>query len=341
PDKIKKYLSKDELSLYTLIWARFLASQMPSAILERTTVSFESQANNTYYFKNNYYHLVFDGFFRLYEYSKPIDLQVKPDLSLKEELKIIKVQDKEHLTLPPPRFNDASLVKTLENFGIGRPSTYAPIISVLEQRGYVCRDNNKSFEPTEIGILVNKVLTEHFPNIVDYQFTSKIEEKLDEIAEGKLNWSQTIKEFYDPFSDNLEKKYETVSKDKLAPIVETKEKCPQCGNKLVIKLGRFGKFLACSNWPECKYTQSLNNESLMKCPQCKTGDIVKKRSKKGRMFFACSNWPKCEFASSSKPTGELCPQCNKALIQTKTKIKCSNRNCDYERPKEKNTSEPK
>ncbi len=342
PDKIKKYLSKDELSLYTLIWARFLASQMPSAVLERTTVSFESQANdNIYYFKNNYYHLVFDGFFRLYEYSKPIDLQAKPDLSLKEELKITKIQDKEHLTLPPPRFNDASLVKTLENFGIGRPSTYAPIISVLEQRGYVCRDNNKSFEPTEIGILVNKVLTEHFPNIVDYQFTSKIEEKLDEIAEGKLNWSQTIKEFYDPFSDNLEKKYETVSKDKLAPIVETKEKCPQCGNKLVIKLGRFGKFLACSNWPECKYTQSLNNESLMKCPQCKTGDIVKKRSKKGRMFFACSNWPQCEFASSSKPTGELCPQCNKALIQTKTKIKCSNRNCDYERPKEKNTSESK
>ncbi|MDD3491666.1 MAG: type I DNA topoisomerase [Candidatus Pacebacteria bacterium] len=342
PDKIKKYLSKDELSLYTLIWARFLASQMPSAILERTTVSFESQANNnTYYFKNNYYHLVFDGFFRLYEYSKPINLQAKPDLSLKEELKIMKIQDKEHLTLPPPRFNDASLVKTLENFGIGRPSTYAPIISVLEQRGYVSRDNNKSFEPTEIGILVNKVLTEHFPNIVDYQFTSKIEEKLDEIAEGKLNWSQTIKEFYDPFSDNLEKKYETVSKDKLAPIVETKEKCPQCGNKLVIKLGRFGKFLACSNWPECKYTQSLNNESLMKCPQCKTGDIVKKRSKKGRMFFACSSWPKCEFASSSKPTGELCPQCNKALIETKTKTKCSNRDCDYERLKEKNSSESK
>ena len=340
PEKIKKYLTKDELSLYTLIWAKFLASQMPPAILERTTIIFESQTkNDKYAFKNSYYHLNFDGFFRLYHYSKPKNLQEIPDLSPKEELKIIKINPKEHLTQPPPRYNDASLVKTLENFGIGRPSTYAPIISVLEQRGYVSRDKNKSFEPTEIGILVNNVLTEHFTDIVDYQFTSKIEEKLDNIAEGKLNWTQVIKEFYEPFENNLEKKYDEVSKEDLAPVIETKERCPQCGNKLVIKLGRFGKFLACSSWPQCSYTQSINNEPLMKCPQCETGEIVKKRSKKGQMFYACSNWPQCEFSSSYKPTGEKCSQCGKALVETKTKIKCSNRSCHYEKPKKENYSE--
>lgn len=342
PDKIKKYLTKEELSLYTLIWSRFLASQMSPAIIEKTTVIFESQAKkDKYTFKNTYQHLDFDGFLRLYQYSKLTNIQEFPDIILKEELKIVKINSVEHLTQPPPRYNDASLVKTLEKFGIGRPSTYAPIISVLEQRGYVSRDKNKSFEPTEVGILVNKVLTEHFNNIIDYQFTSKIEEKLDNIAEGKLNWAEVIKEFYKPFEDNLEKKYGTVSKEKLAPIIETEEKCPQCGNKLVIKLGRFGKFLACSDWPKCSYTKSINNEPLMKCPQCNQGDIIKKRNKKGQMFYACTNWPQCNFASSYQPTGEKCPECSKPLVETKTKIKCSNRLCHYEKPKEKNYTEPK
>jgi len=160
---------------------------------------------NKYLFRNNFYHLDFDGFFRVYPYSKPSNLQEKPDLSINEKMKIIKVISNEHLTQPPPRYNDASLVKTLESFGIGRPSTYATILSVLEQRGYVLRDKNKSFAPTEIGDLVNNVLTKHFPNIVDYKFTSKIEEELDNIAEGKLNWTDTVKEFYEPFINNLEK----------------------------------------------------------------------------------------------------------------------------------------
>jgi len=340
PEKIKKYLTKDELSLYALIWARFLASQMPSAILEKTSISVECQGKqDKYLFKNNFYNLDFDGFFRIYPYSKPSDLQEKPHLNSREKLKIKKIVPKEHLTQPPPRYNDASLVKTLESFGIGRPSTYAPIISVLEYRGYVARDKSKFFIPTEIGILVNSVLVKHFPNIVDYKFTSQIEEKLDDIAKGRLDWVNMVSEFYKPFKDNLEKKYVEVSKEDLAPVIETKEKCPKCGNNLVLKLGRFGKFLACSDWPKCSFTKSINNEFSMKCPQCKIGDIIMKRNKRGQMFYACSRWPECDFASSYKPTGGNCPKCGKPLVETKTKIKCSNRNCNYEIPKTKNNSE--
>lgn len=339
PEKIKEYLTKDELSLYTLIWARFLAGQMPSAILEKTSISVECKGKqDKYLFKNNFYNLDFDGFFRIYPYSKPSDLQEKPSLSDREKLIIKEINSKEHLTQPPPRYNDASLVKTLESFGIGRPSTYAPIVSVLEYRGYVARDKSKSFVPTEIGILVNGVLVKHFPNIVDYKFTSQIEEKLDNIAKGKLDWTNMVSEFYKPFKDNLEKKYVEVSKEELAPVVETKEKCPKCGNNLVLKLGRFGKFLACSDWPKCSFTKSINNEFSMKCPQCKTGDIIMKRNKRRQMFYACSRWPECDFASSYKPTGKNCPKCKKPLVEMKTKIKCSNRNCDYEIPKTENNS---
>lgn len=341
PEKIKKYLTKDELSLYTLIWARFLASQMPSAVLEKTSISVECQGKqNKYLFKSNFYNLDFDGFFRIYPYSKPPELQQKPLLKVKEKLKIKKITINEHLTQPPPRYNDASLVKTLESFGIGRPSTYAPIISVLLQRGYVMRDKNKSFIPTEIGILVNDALSKHFPNIVDYKFTSQIEEKLDSIAQGQLDWINTVREFYGPFKDNLEKKYLEVSKEDLAPVIKTKEKCPKCGNNLVLKLGRYGKFLACSDWPKCSFTKSINNEFSIKCPQCKTGDIIMKKNKKGQMFYACSRWPECDFTSSYKPTGKNCPKCGKPLVETKTKIKCSNRNCDYENSKTENNPEP-
>jgi len=339
PEKIKKYLTKDELSLYSLIWARFLASQMPPAILEKTSVCIQAQGKqDKYLFQSNFYHLDFDGFFRIYPYSKPSHLQEAPSLKNQEKLKIEKISSEEHLSQPLPRYNDASLVKTLESFGIGRPSTYAPIISVLQERAYINRDKNKSFVPTEIGILINDVLTKHFPNIVDYEFTSKIEEKLDKIAEGKLEWTQVIKEFYEPFKENLEKKYETVSKEEIAPAIETEEKCPKCGGKLMIKLGRFGKFLACANWPQCNFTKSINDEDTIKCPQCGEGDIVKKRNKKGQMFYACSRWPQCDFSSSYKPTGEKCPLCEKALVETKTKIKCSNRHCDYEKFKEANNS---
>ncbi len=340
PEKIKSYLNKDELSLYSLIWSRFLASQMPSAEGEKLSINvFTKGKVKTYLWKNNFYHLTFDGFLRLYPYSSSSFQENVPDFQEKETLLLNKVLPQEHSTQPSPRYNDASLVKTLEQFGIGRPSTYAPIISVLLSRGYINRDENRSFSPTEIGTLVNDVLEKHFPKIVDYQFTSQIEEKLDKIAQGKLQWNEMIKEFYIPFHKNIEEKYKTVSKDKLVPLTYLKEKCPLCGNPLVIRWGKYGKFIACSNWPHCPYTRSLDEkpENKIECPKCHKGYIVKKRSKKGRIFYACSRWPECDFTSSLKPTGKTCPKCGHYLVETKTKIKCSNPKCDYAIPKTKNS----
>jgi len=339
PEKVQKYLNKDELALYSLIWSRFIASQMPSAILEKSSFLIESQGKkNKYLWKNNFYRLIFDGFLHFYPYSQSsFSKNDAPSLKENEKLELKEVIPQEHFTQPSARYNDASLVKKLESFGIGRPSTYAPIISVLLARGYVNRDNNKSFQPTEIGILVNDVLQKHFPKIVDYQFTSQIEEKLDRIAQGKMIWNQMIKEFYLPFKKNLEEKYETVSKDKLVPLIPLKEKCPLCKEPLVVRWGKYGKFIACSNWPKCPYTRSLNEDFSLECPQCHQGHIVAKRGKRGRTFYACSRWPECDFTSSLKPTGEKCPQCGHYLVETKTKIKCSNRDCDYERSRKKDT----
>ena len=341
PEKIKKYLSPDEFKLYHLIWARFVASQMPEAIIQRTSLSIEvSGKKDNYLFQANFYRLVFDGFLKVYPFQKlPNFKNNLPQLSLNDQVNLNEILIKEHLTQPPPRYNDATLVKTLEAYGIGRPSTYAPIISVLQERGYITRDNNKALEPTEIGILVNDLLTKHFFDIVDYQFTSQIEEKLDEIAQGKLSWQKAIKEFYQPFKKNLENKYDEVSKDEVSPIEQLEEKCPLCGKPLIIRWGKYGKFISCSDWPKCKYTRSLNNNEKLNiaCPKCHQGEVVIKRNKRGKIFYACSRWPDCDFASSLKPTGENCPKCGSFLVETKTKIKCSNKNCDYEIPKESTT----
>jgi len=201
------------------------------------------------------------------------------------------------------------LIKILEEYGIGRPSTYAPIISVLQERNYVFKNEDRRFEPTEIGVAVNKILVEHFPQIVDIQFTAKMEEELDAIAEGKERWQSVIEEFYGPFSQNLEKKYEEVEKQK-PPEEETGETCEKCGRPMVVKYGRFGKFIACSGFPECKNAKPLQvavtdkNGEKMKCPKCGEGEIVKKRTKKGRFFYGCSRYPACDYASWSKPKAE-------------------------------------
>jgi len=368
PDKIQKYLSKDEFKLYHLIWSRFLASQMPEAVLERNSLSIETQgkkdsyfersekkgsersegsyfersekkgserSEGSYLFQANFYHLIFDGFLRIYQYQKLPDLtDTFPSFALKDKVQINELLLKQHFTQPPPRYNDATLVKTLEAFGIGRPSTYAPIISVLQERGYILRDENKALAPTEIGFLVNGVLVKHFETIVDYQFTSQIEEKLDEIAQGKLIWQKAIEDFYLPFKKNLMNKYDEVSKEEVSPITQLDEKCPVCGKPLITRWGKYGKFISCSDWPKCKYTRSLNNNEKLniKCPKCHEGEVILKRNKRGKMFYACSRWPDCDFASSLKPTGENCPKCNNFLVETKTKIKCSNKKCDYEIP---------
>ena len=344
PDKIQEYLSKDEFKLYHLIWSRFLASQMPEAALERNSLLIETQAKkNSYLFQANFYHLIFDGFLKIYSYQKlPELINTFPHFTLKEEIKINEIFIKQHFTQPSPRYNDATLVKTLEAYGIGRPSTYAPIISVLQERGYILRDENKALAPTEIGFLVNDLLVKHFETIVDYQFTSQIEEKLDDIAQGKLIWQKAIEDFYLPFKKNLLNKYDEVSKEEVSPITQLEEKCPLCGKPLITRWGKYGKFISCSDWPKCKYTRSLNNNEKLniKCPKCHEGEVVLKRNKRGKMFYACSRWPDCDFASSLKPTGENCPKCSSFLVETKLKIKCSNRNCNYEIPKTENNPEP-
>ena len=339
PEKIKKYLSPDEYKLYSLIWARFLATQMPEAVLNRTSLLIKAQQKNEYLFQTNFYQLVFDGFTKIYPYTKLPELSSLPtNLEINENLFIKEILIQSHWTQPPPRYNDASLVKTLEAFGIGRPSTYAPIINVLQERGYVTRDENKAFKPTEIGILVNDLLTKHFSQIVDYQFTSQMEDKLDEIAQGKRNWQDTIKDFYLPFKQNLEQKYQEINKDDLITTKEIDEKCPLCGSKLVIRYGKYGQFISCSNWPQCKYKRSLKPKEEpeildITCPKCHEGKIVVKKNKRGQVFYACSHWPDCDFTSSLKPTGDNCPLCGSYLVETKTSIKCSNKKCNYEIPK--------
>lgn len=342
PEKVKPYLNKEEFNLYSLIWQRFIACQMPQAEMEKTEILIEVEGSdkNKYLFKSYFLSLIFDGFFKVYPYTKPKDIVFElPKLSLKDILSIKELNLKQHFTQPPPRYNDASLIKTLENYGIGRPSTYAPIINVLFERGYVKRDENKALMPTEIGILVADLLIKHFPQIVDYNFTSYLEEQLDKIALAQADWQEVTKNFYYPFKKNLEIKYEEVSKDDLMPKEKIEEKCPLCGSDLIIKYGKYGKFIACSNWPTCKYSKSLNNnseETDVVCPLCKQGKVVIKHNKKGKLFYACSRYPDCKFVSSYKPLNSNCPDCGSYLIETKTKIKCSNKKCLYERPKDKN-----
>lgn len=342
PEKIKPYLSKEEFNLYRLIWERFIASQLKPAEIEKTEILIEviGEDKNKYLFKSSFLSLIFDGFFKVYSYNKPKEISLNFfSISLQDILAIKKIEIKQHFTLPPPRYNDASLIKALENYGIGRPSTYAPIINVLFERGYVKRDENKALMPTEIGFLVADLLIKHFPQIVDYNFTSYLEEQLDKVALAQVDWKLVIRDFYFPFKENLELKYQEVSKEELTPKEKIEEKCPLCGNDLVIKYGKFGKFIACSNWPQCKYTKSLNNnnkETDIPCPVCKKGKVVIKTNKKGKIFYACSRYPDCNFVSSYKPIQENCPLCGSYLVETKTKIKCSNKNCSYERDKKEN-----
>ena len=296
PDSIKQYLNSNQFKLYNLIWGRFMASQMKPAVFDRTGMSIET-SDKEYTFQANGSILKFDGFLRVY----PITFEDKeiPDIKEGEEVDAVKITPDQHFTKPPPRFNEATLVKTLESHGIGRPSTYAPIISTIQDRNYVIKNPSKQLEPTEIGELVNKILTEHFPKIVDIEFTSEMEESFDDIADGKKDWVPVIQAFYEPFIENLEKKYEEVVKENREE--KTDEKCEKCNSGMVIKFGRYGKFLACSNFPECKNTKPLekaeeSKPTGVKCEKC-GGDMVERKSRYGK-FLACSNYPKCKNAKS-------------------------------------------
>lgn len=293
-----------EKKIYELIWQRFVASQLPQAIFDATSVEVTAEgAKNTYTLRANGNILRFDGFLRIWP-SKITEKEL-PELSEGDSLTLHNIEPEQHFTEPPPRYNEASLVKTLEEYGIGRPSTYAPIISVIQDRGYVEKNTNRRFEPTETGVIVNKVLSEHFPDIVDVMFTANIEKDFDSVAKGKRAWQGIVEGFYVSFNENLEKKYEEVKKEEF--VEKSDEKCETCGKDMVVKYGRFGKFLACSNYPECKTTKSLKSppqEIGMKCPTCHKGDVIVRRTKRGKVFYGCSRFPDCDFASWTNPKGE-------------------------------------
>jgi len=308
--------------LYDLIWRRFIACQMAPALFDSTTI--DIQAKN-YVFRAAGQTMKFDGFLKVY----PLKYEEAelPALKQEEILKLVKLNPLQHFTQPPGRYTEASLIKALESEGIGRPSTYAPIISTIQERNYIEKNEKRFFQPTEIGLVVNDILVEHFPKIVDIQFTAKMEENLDEIAQGKEKWIEIIKEFYQPFSQNLKQKYEEVSKKEFTE-KPTNKKCPKCSAPLLIRLGKFGKFYACSKFPQCKHTESLAENNLnIKCPKCQKGEITEKRTKKGKLFFGCNKFPKCDFALWDKPTGQKCQECGSLLVEKNKNVRCSNKTC--------------
>jgi DNA topoisomerase-1 len=323
PDELK--LDENQIKLYDLIWRRFIACQMSQAVFDSTSIDISAK---DYVFRATGQILKFDGFLKIY----PIKYEETelPLLKKGEILELIKIVPSQHFTQPPSRYNEATLIKVLEENGIGRPSTYAPILSTVQERNYIEKDEQKRFQPTEIGIVVNDILVDHFPEVVDIGFTAQMEGDLDEVSEGSKKYVEVIKEFYMPFEKHLQNKYQEVSKKEFTE-KPTEKTCPKCGAPLLIRLGRYGQFYACSKFPKCKYTESLEKNNLgIKCPKCGQGEVIEKRTKKRKVFYGCSNWPDCDFASWDKPTGEVCPKCKSFLVETnKGQIKCPDKNCDY------------
>ncbi|MFA5355652.1 MAG: type I DNA topoisomerase [Candidatus Paceibacterota bacterium] len=332
PDKTPESLKMDEKQhrLYVLIWKRFVASQMSKAVFNTHTADIRA---GIYGFRVSGQILKFDGFLRIY----PIKFEEKeiPELKVKDILDLKELKPEQHFTQPPARYNEASLIKALEENGIGRPSTYAPILSNIQDRNYIEKNEQRRFQPTEIGTVVNDLLVENFPQVVDINFTAQMEEELDKVAQGEKKLLPVIEEFYDPFMDNLEEKYKSIEKKEIAE-TPTDKICPKCSSPLIIKLGRYGRFYACSNFPKCKYTESLEQNNLnIQCPKCKEGELVPKRTRTKKVFYGCSNYPKCDYALWYKPTGKFCPKCNAMLVESGKKwIKCSNKECVYKVEKE-------
>ena len=329
--QLLKDMDPKQLKLYTLIWQRFIACQMAQASFN--SISAEVEANSPagqYTFRANGQTLKFDGFLKVYQIK--FEEKDLPNLEKNDQLNLIKLNHSQHFTEPPARYNEASLIKALEKHGIGRPSTYAPTITTIQTRNYIEKNEQKRFFPTEMGIMVNDVLVENFPEIVDIDFTAKLEKELDQIAEGKDTFIKTCKDFYTPFSKNLAEKYENFSKKKFVE-TPTDRTCPKCNAPLVEKMGRFGRFYSCSKFPECKHTEPLKDNGIgIKCPKCKIGEIISRRTKKGKIFFGCDQFPKCDFATWDKPINEMCPECGSILIETKRKqIKCSSKECSYKK----------
>ncbi len=323
-------LGENEKKLYALIWKMFIASQMARASFQAVSLKISAGSGN-FSFGASGQKMEFDGFLKVYPIKR--EGNIIPEVKTGDSFSLKKVEAKQHFTQPPARYNDASLIKKMEDEGIGRPSTYAQIIDTIQKRNYVNKNSQRRFEPTEIGVLVNKILVSNFPIIVDLKFTAKMEENLDKIALGEKKWQTVLSDFYLPFSKKLAEKYEEIKKDG-KEIEKTDRICPICGSPLVIRWSRFGKFYACSNFPNCRYKEPLKKSAIgVKCPKC-GADIVEKRTRKGKIFYGCSNWPNCDFALWDKPTGETCPECGSLLVEKGKKIICSNKECGFKKDKE-------
>lgn len=335
PDKVKSALSNDQYKLYKLIWERFMASQMQHAVMD--TVSVDITAAGCL-FKASGYSVKFDGFTKLYEEIKDGDGEQSgalPVITKGERLKAKEVAGNQHFTQPPARFNEASLIKELEENGIGRPSTYAPTISTILDRHYVERESGNQLKPTSLGEVITELLKEHFDNIVDVKFTAKMEGELDNIEKGTANWVQVLRNFYNRFSKTLEKaETDMEGKRVKVPDEPTDIICEECGKNMVIKIGPFGKFLGCSGFPECKFTKKIVTETGGSCPSCGKKMLAKK-SKKGKPFYGCEDYQGCNYMTWDLPIAEKCPACGKTLFK-KTgklgKIYCAGEGCSYERP---------
>jgi DNA topoisomerase-1 len=346
PGAVKEFLDADQFRLYDLIWKRFLASQMASAVFDTTAVDIgawetdhpTTQAPN-YLFRANGSVIKFRGFLAVYSEGKdePTDKEDEanrelPPLARDEPLDLLGIYPEQHFTQPPPRYTEATLIKALEEYGIGRPSTYAPILSTIQDRGYVERMPDRRLKPTDLGFIVNDLLVKHFAQEVDVRFTAQMEEKLDRIADGEADWVQVLRDFYAPFKQTLDRAAVEMPNVTL-PVETTSEVCDKCGAPMVVKRGRFGKFLACSRFPECKGTRNLSasggsaNTSVA-CPECKQGTIIEKKSKRGRIFYSCNRYPDCKFALWDKPIKTPCPRCGSLLtLKGKNGVKCTK--CDY------------
>jgi len=381
PEELKTILEAGQYKLYKLIWNRMIASQMSPAVFNSVKIDIfatKKTVKNIYALSASGSILTFEGYLKVYADKKNNTIDtLLPEMEIGDVLDLVSINSEEKSTSQPPRYNEATLVKVLEENGIGRPSTYAPTISTIIERKYVDKNEEKRLYPLEIGVLVSDVLTAHFPQIVDMQFTATLEKDFDEIAAGAKKWVPVIRDFYEPFHNNLKTKTKEVKKEEFQEKMD--KNCPDCGGDLIMKFGRFGKFIACSNYPNCRYTEKtgeekklaeefsgeicekcgakmavkkgqfgsflgcsnypacknikrIENKTGIKCPKCKTGDIVERKTKKGRSFFGCNTSPACDFSVWNKPTGEFCPDCNSLMLfAAKGKSKCSKKECGFEK----------
>ncbi|SMP47145.1 type I DNA topoisomerase [Anoxynatronum buryatiense] len=329
PDELKSFLSNDQYKLYRLIWERFVSSRMQPARYQSIAAIFEVKDCQ---FKANGSRLIFDGFLKAYSFATVAKDQLLPNLEVGDIFDIDATTPSQHFTQPPARYTEASLVKAMEELGIGRPSTYAPTISTILSRGYVIRES-KNLKPTELGVLVTRLLEDYFGQIIEVNFTAEMEKQLDEVEAGNEEWKRIIRSFFEPFEVMLKHADEHV--EEVDFVEESDELCDKCGSPMLIKYGRYGKFLACSNYPECSNTKPFVKKLGIPCPICDNGEVVERKSKKGRIFYGCNQFPDCRFVSWNQPVNEKCPKCQSLLTIKKTKketkLVCPDKTCGFEK----------